>query len=80
VFSVSDKILHFPPLRPSRDFAVRQAVLLALYDLYPMLIAGKGLVETARFVANTFPGNGYFRRIVRDHFDAIAARYDLKGL
>lgn len=65
-------------LRPSRAFALQQATVMAIHDLYPALVKDRGIGWTADFVAQTFPGNSYFRAIVRDHFRAIAARYDLQ--
>lgn len=65
--------------RPSRDFAVRQAVLTALHENYPFMIQYLGLAETCRS-ALLAPLSDGFVWDVRRHYRALQARYELQAM
>lgn len=77
----SAEVLPFRP-RPSRDFAIRQATLLALHQWYPFTVTQRGLEYVARsteadILACNQDGETFMWLVCRQ-FQTIAARYDLR--
>jgi hypothetical protein len=67
------------PIRPSRDFLVRQATLTAFEEMYPATIRLQGRphagVRLCRLIENDF-GEGYlFQAEVRRIYRSLAQRY-----
>lgn len=70
-------ILPFRP-RPSRDFAVRQATLMALHETFPMLLSIWGYSWLAGHPERALSVD--FLWSVRQNFREICARYDLQEM
>ncbi len=72
-------------LRPSRSFAIRQAIIIALAEAYPYSTARGGQTATiCRYLIEAHDFIGYlpddFLWLVRRNYREIAARYDLKEM
>lgn len=62
-------------MAPSRDFMVRQAVLNAAANLFPVSAQRGELVETLKKYGETMPTWLSFRSDVRNEYRALAARF-----
>ena len=71
-------------LRPSRAFAVRQAIVTALHEAYPLLLGSCDTLMLCEHLVGAYELTGRlpddFVWLARRNFREICARYDLREM